>query len=118
MLCEGKNSNSTAHWGTSYKPSTCEQGTQLSTCALGSLIPLCQLLPIFTVHFKPGRGFLNDVHFFLNDGSKICWSNGQMPHVKPLLANSEMLNVNKTTVQATLPERDKLIQFFLRYRGN
>lgn len=34
---------------------------------------------------------------------------GQMPNVRPLIANSETLNVNKPTVQATLPERDKLI---------
>lgn len=57
MLCEGKNSNSTARWGTRYKTSTCDKGTQLSTCALDSLFPLCKLLPIFIVHFNNG-GFL------------------------------------------------------------
>lgn len=116
MLCEGKNSNSTARWGTRYKTSTCDKGTQLSTCALGSLFLLCKLLPIFIVHFNLG-GFFNDVHLFLNGGSKICWSNGQMLNAKTFLANSEMLNANKPPVHAILPERDRLILIFSKIQG-
>lgn len=116
MLREGKDSNSTARWGTRHKTSTCDKGTQLSTCVLGSLFPLCKLLPIFIVHFNLG-GFFNDVHLFLNEGRKICWSNGQVLNAKTLLANNEMLNANKPTVHAILPERDRLILIFPKIQG-
>lgn len=66
---------------------------------------LCANSYLYLLSFETWEGFSND-------GSKICWSTGEMPNVKPLLANSETLNVNKATVQAPLPERDKLIGFF------
>lgn len=111
MLCEGKNSNSTACWGSRSKPRTCDKGTQLSTCALAACF-----LPTFLVHFNLG-GCFNDVLLFINDGSKICWSYGQMFNAKALLANSEMLNTNKSTVHVILPKRDRLILIFINIRG-